>query len=411
MAHSQRDATWLEGKTMFVGACHHCAGETFIKAGHIAVWYPKCWSHDELPFLGLIWVKRSFCLWCISPSGDLAFQNSNNFCWALEQMPAKNNQGQSQCFGTVRMGVATYGVLMWDKHSPYLVSAVSAFSFTSKANNWTWMGVIDPTTFMDLQRDLSSVQICTGKDSFFLWVLAQFCKDAPYLGFLLYWEVFVGANHCQCSLMQSAVVQRLTLHRGSWKWAPKIGTWHENSPKWAVADFGGISWTETNPLSSKFMMWLKTFNWKYMYIYIIFTLQFHWLDAVYSALQLDLRWMICGRFGCSKQLGALYEHKDTIFILFRKVSEFYVTIFMAVRLGTIHMIHWYGFWQSLVCDVADSDHFTVRRCKPSGADSRCWPCAGTAARWWTSCFRPRFQGFQQARGRSVENLWESAKRV
>ena len=192
-------------------------------------------------------------------------------------MPAKNNQGQSQCFGTVRMGVATYGVLMWDKHSPYLVSAVSAFSFTSKANNWTWMGVIDPTTFMDLQRDLSSVQICTGKDSFFLWVLAQFCKDAPYLGFLLYWEVFVGANHCQCSLMQSAVVQRLTLHRGSWKWAPKIGTWHENSPKWAVADFGGISWTETNPLSSKFMMWLKTFNWKYMYIYIYY---------IYSAISL-----------------------------------------------------------------------------------------------------------------------------
>lgn len=58
------------------------------------------------------------------------------------------------------------------------------------------MGVIDPTTFMDLQRDPPSVQICTGKDSFFLWAFAQFCKGAPYLGFLLYWEVFVGANHC-----------------------------------------------------------------------------------------------------------------------------------------------------------------------------------------------------------------------
>lgn len=36
------------------------------------------------------------------------------------------------------------------------------------------------------------------------------------------------------------------------------------------------------------------------------------------------------------------------FHIIQKKSEFYVTIFMAVRLSTIHMIHWYGFWQSLV---------------------------------------------------------------
>lgn len=146
--------------------------------------------------------------------------------------------------------MATYGVLMWDKHSPYLVSAVSAFSFQGQQldmdGRYRPNHLHGPSTWSSISTDRY------GKDNFFLWAFAQFCKGAPYLGFLLYWEVFVGANHW---LMQNAVVQRLTLHRGSWKWAPKIGTWHENSPKWAVPDFGGISWTETNPLSSKFMMW------------------------------------------------------------------------------------------------------------------------------------------------------------
>ena len=185
---------------------------------------PKCWcAHDEFSCLGFIWIIV-FVLWYVSPSGGLAFPTSNSFCHALEHIPAKNNQRQWQCLGTVRMEQSE---IKWVKNSKDMYGNVwgacvrQAFTLFglrrlrclrlllfSQGQQLDMDGhyrpnhLHRPSTWSFTSTDLYWQRLW---DLYFFYFFKSFScgvfcawQSSRYLGFLLHWEVLalVTLNDC-----------------------------------------------------------------------------------------------------------------------------------------------------------------------------------------------------------------------